>query len=267
MTNGVSREEVRRLLPSKRCQAWLPRDCQRHRAGGDRSPFMEGFISHIRGSYPDNEKIEEGFETGPIFSFLLRGQLRRCPLRHDDRRRTGGAGTEVSQIPLSDRGGIRGRTRIGPTAGRTASSPSVRMKNYCHYWVDSIARTARASRWNASLSFGTTDIRRARPAREAQLGRSLADVQLGQCCPPNSGNSSSCGPRREAVRPAVGPIRRAPSNSAAVGKPVSANFGSRTTCPSTIVVPEADIDVAVLAVRRKKSAPSPNPSSIFSLSG
>ncbi|MDB5489499.1 MAG: capsular polysaccharide biosynthesis protein-like protein [Reyranella sp.] len=96
--------------------------------------------SHIRGSFPDGEPLfEKGFETGPIYSFYCADSY------VDVRSGTTIVDNQVVREPVF-------RSYVFPGAedfdDAIVSDPkrvvlplaSVRMKNYCRYWTDSIAK-------------------------------------------------------------------------------------------------------------------------------
>jgi len=139
MTASVSPEEVRRLMPAiKR----MTRGCHDIAKGIAVEVIEEQSWkdhSHIRGSLPDGEQFEKGFEAGPIYSFYCEDSY------VDVRSGTTIVDNQVVREPvfrsyefpsaeeLNDARVLDPQQVVLPLA-------SARMKNYCRYWTDCIAK-------------------------------------------------------------------------------------------------------------------------------
>lgn len=176
MTASVSPQDVRRLMPAiKRARL----GCHEIAKGIALEVIEEHSWkdhSHIHGSLPDDEPIETGFETGPIYSFY-------CEDSYADVR----SGTTIVDGRVVHEPAFR--SYVFPTAEELGDArmldpqrvvlplATIRMKNYCRYWTDSIAKLfvyQRSSRLRSLAGAGRADV--VAPKLKLSFQRQAADL-------------------------------------------------------------------------------------------
>lgn len=139
MNASVSPAEVRQLLPGvKRAKL----GCHEISKGVAMEVIEEHAWkdhSHIRGTFPDGELFEKGFETGPIYSFYCRDSY------VDVRSGTTIMGGKVVREPVFRSYALPSNeefenAKVLDPQRVVLPLASAKMKNYCRFWTDSIAR-------------------------------------------------------------------------------------------------------------------------------
>lgn len=153
MTMQVSETDVRRLFPSiKQAKA----GCHEVSRGIALEVIEEHSWkehSHIRGAFPEREpRFEKGFETGPIYAF-------HCADSYVDvRSGTTIVDNRVVREPVFRSYEFPSAEEFGQAVVLDPQRPvlplaTARMKNYCRYWTDSIAKMYVCDRSSALRDF------------------------------------------------------------------------------------------------------------------
>jgi capsular polysaccharide biosynthesis protein len=165
MTDNTSSEVIRHLLP----EAGKAKSGCHEVAEGIHLEVIEEQSwkrhSHVRGSLPDGEAIESGFTAGPIFSFSCAESYVDVPTGMTIVGRDLLYEPAVSQKVIAR---YRGPSDADYDGARVLDQDQVvlplaspKMKNYCRFWLDSMAKLfvyGRSSNLQSVVKAGREDI-------------------------------------------------------------------------------------------------------------